>query len=162
MGLPPPGGSLPAALMGCDGSRLSYRFNARPMTMQKYHCPCPGSSPHRFCFSVSEAVASPEGETVPRVASPDRNVREELLFSFQGSKRGREIPLIIFRKNQNQKSGFFRKIFQNLRLENSKYPISPLMNRLFGNAKLTSILLKSLPLEIDCIDKFPLLWSKFF
>lgn len=66
------------------------------MTMQRYHYPCPGSSPHRLCFSVSEAVAFPEGEAVPRVAPPDRKVREELLFSckVQGEVEKKLLSLV--------------------------------------------------------------------
>ena len=36
IGISPPPGSLRGALIGCDGSRLFNRFNARPVTGRKY------------------------------------------------------------------------------------------------------------------------------
>lgn len=46
-GISPPAGSLPAALIACDGSRTKKRFNARTVTEQEYHCPYCRSSPYR-------------------------------------------------------------------------------------------------------------------
>lgn len=36
IGISPPPGSLRGVLIGCDGSRLCDRFNARPVTERKY------------------------------------------------------------------------------------------------------------------------------
>ena len=89
IGLSPPVGSLRLHSLGATAHGISLRFNAQPVTMQKYHYCCRQSSPHRICLTVSVAVASPEGSAVPRLAPDDRKVREELLFSCQVSNSRR-------------------------------------------------------------------------
>ena len=92
----PPCGSHTDAPIGCDGSRLCYRFNARPVAGHKYHYP--------ICLSWPSSRIAPFGqspEDLERLLSVGsfgcsllwlalsdsrRKVKGMLIFNFQGSQ----------------------------------------------------------------------------
>ena len=85
MGLSPPCGSHTDALFGCDGSRLCFRFYARPETGHKYHCTCRLSSvvaSAANCIAASESrmpVGFPFAWLIP--SDNGRNVKGALIFN---------------------------------------------------------------------------------
>ena len=86
IGLSPPVGSLRLHSLGATAHGISLRFNAQPVTMQKYHYCCRMSWPHRMCLTVSAAVAQVVSRAVPHLALCDRKVREKLLLSCKCSR----------------------------------------------------------------------------
>ena len=83
---PPPVGSLRLHSLGATAHGISLRFNAQPVTMQKYHYCCRMSWPHRMCLTVSAAVAQVVSRAVPHLALCNRKVREKLLLSCKCSR----------------------------------------------------------------------------
>ena len=125
----------PAALIGCDGSREDKsRFNARPVTTQKYHyhfVPVIASLRLQSWFWLIPVIALPLSEGLRAVEvnlawnfnSSTSNVPYGLvIFSCQGPVKSEKLSLHLYWTEKPFCQGCFLRKFENVIL---KGPICP-------------------------------------